>query len=147
MDTSSKLRMPTPSTLIHGVVALSGLFYTLTGVALLIAPFWFFQHIGTYPPFNRHYEGDLGAFLLPLGVALLVAARAPGRYVGVIWVAALGSALHLVNHLPDALERNTAAEWLGTVAPLTVLAAALLIVAMRLTGAGQAAQRSTAVGD
>src|SRR5262245_19190655 len=112
MNTLAKLRLPATSSIIQVVVAVSGLFYALTGVALLFAPDWFFQHIGTYPPFNRHYEGDLGSFLLPLGVALLVAARAPARYVGVIWLAALGSTLHLINHVPDALERNTPTEWL-----------------------------------
>src|SRR5262244_675689 len=114
MNTLAKLRPPATGSIIQVVVVVSGLLYTSTGVALLVAPNWFFQHIGTYPPYNRHYEGDLGSFLLPLGVALLVAARATARYVGVIWLAALGSALHFINHLPDALERNTPAEWLGT---------------------------------
>jgi hypothetical protein len=46
-------------------------FSLLTGLALLFASNWFFQTLGYFPPFNRHYAGDLGAFELPLGVGLL----------------------------------------------------------------------------
>src|SRR5712691_8523067 len=87
----------------HFVVGLAGLAYLLTGIALLFAPVWFFQTIGHFPPFNRHYEGDLGSFLLPLGVGLLVAARAPLKHIWVIRVAALGSLLHAGNHMYDAV--------------------------------------------
>jgi hypothetical protein len=113
------------------VAALAGVFYTATGLALLLAPVWFFQHIGGYPPYNRHYEGDLGAFLLPLGLALLFAARSPQRHATVVRIAALGSALHAVNHVYDAIQRGTAAEWFGTVAPLALFALALGWVALR----------------
>lgn len=53
------------------ILALSGLFYTLSGLALLFLPTWFFTYIGDFPPFNRHYMGDAGAFILPLGIGLL----------------------------------------------------------------------------
>ena len=117
------------------VVALAGVFYTATGLTLLFTPVWFFQHIGGYPPYNRHYEGDLGAFLLPLGLALLFAARSPERHAMLLRVAALGSALHAVNHIYDAIQRGTAAEWLGTVAPLALFALALGWVALRAPSA------------
>jgi len=70
------------------VVGLAGAAYLLIGIALLFAPGWFFSAIGNFQPFNRHYEGDLGSFLLPLGIGLLVAARDPARYIWVIRVAA-----------------------------------------------------------
>ena len=49
--------------LVQWVVALSGAGYTLTGLSQLFAPRWFFENIGKFPPFNRHYVGDLGAFI------------------------------------------------------------------------------------
>jgi hypothetical protein len=105
------------------VVALAGVFYALTGVALLFAPVWFFQHIGTFGPFNRHYEGDLGAFLLALGIGLLFAARSPSRYGLVVWVAAMGSLLHACNHVYDALvEGASPGQWLAQPVPLFVFA-------------------------
>ncbi|MBZ0282958.1 MAG: hypothetical protein K8L97_19620 [Anaerolineae bacterium] len=90
-----------------------GLLYLLTGVALLFAPEWFFQNIGYFPPFNRHYEGDLGAFLLPLGAAMLWAAREPAKHGLLVGMAAAGSILHAVNHIVDDLNAGlTLTQWL-----------------------------------
>ena len=64
--TSSRAGLP----LLPALVALAGLIHLATGLALLLAPAWFYQNIGTFPPFNRHYAGDLGAFQVGLGVGL-----------------------------------------------------------------------------
>jgi hypothetical protein len=45
----------------------------MSGVALFFAPQWFSD--STYPPFNRHDAGDLDALLMPMGIAILIAAR------------------------------------------------------------------------
>ncbi|HEY7124693.1 MAG TPA: hypothetical protein VH540_12130 [Ktedonobacterales bacterium] len=114
------------------VVALAGVFYTLTALALLFAPVWFFQHIGTYGLYNRHYEGDLGAFLLALGLALLVAARDPARHRLLVWAAALGSLFHALNHLYDSLlVLAWPGDWLMTTIPLLVFSLLLVWVALR----------------
>jgi len=103
--------------------------FFLAGFALLFAPVWFFQVVGHFPPFNRHYEGDLGSFLLSLGIGLLVAARAPARHIWVIRVAALGSLVHIGNHIYDAVVNSApASEWLSQIAPLLVLALLLIVV-------------------
>ena len=109
------------------IVAVSGVFYVLTALALLFAPVWFFQHIGTFGPYNRHYEGDLGSFLLALGIGLLFAARSPFKYGLVVWVAAMGSLFHACNHLYDALIQGASlAQWLEQPVPLFVLALLLI---------------------
>jgi peptidoglycan/LPS O-acetylase OafA/YrhL len=109
------------------VVAVAGVGYVLAGVALLFAPVWFFQHIGTFGPFNRHYEGDLGAFLLALGIGLLFAARSPSRCGLVVWVGAVGSLLHACNHIYDALMQGaTPGQWLAQPVPLVALALLLI---------------------
>jgi hypothetical protein len=46
-------------------------------VVLYFEPRWFYDNIGPYPPFNRHYEADLGTFLIPLGIAMVIGARNP----------------------------------------------------------------------
>lgn len=116
----------------QGVVAIAGMLYLLTGIALLFAPIWFFQHVGTFPPFNQHYEGDLGSFLAPLGIGLLVAAREPGKHAWLLWVAAIGSLLHAGNHLYDAfLYPTPVSEWFAQIVPLLVLALLLLVIAQR----------------
>lgn len=80
------------------VVALGGALYTATAAALLFAPRWFFENVGEFPPYNRHYEGDAGAFLAAIGLALLVAARRPAQHIGLVAVGAVASVVHAVNH-------------------------------------------------
>jgi hypothetical protein len=62
--------------------------YLASGMALMLAPDWFLSNVGNFPPFNRHYEGDLGTFLLPLGVGFIYAARNPVRNAVLLGVAA-----------------------------------------------------------
>jgi hypothetical protein len=89
------------------VVGLAGVGYALTGLALILAPHWFFDNIGPFAPFNRHYEGDLGAFLLPLGLGLLLVAREPVQHRIFLAVVAGASLLHAANHVYEALTGTT----------------------------------------
>jgi len=84
------------------VVVLNGLFYAAIGVLLLAAPEWFFANIGNFPPFNRHYLGDLGTFQVALGAMLLGALRRPAWSAALLGVAAAGGTLHALNHAYDA---------------------------------------------
>lgn len=115
-------------------MALAGAGYMLSGLAQLLAPQWFFENIGDFPPYNRHYVGDLGAFVLAMGAGLLVAARQPERHRLLIGVVALGSGLHALNHLYDDW---LSADWspahlLSQTLPLALLALALALVWRRL---------------
>jgi len=94
--------------------------------------------IGTFPPFNRHYQGDLGAFLLPLGIGLVVAARDPFKQLLLIRIAVIANLLHSLNHMYDAvLVRAPLGYWLSDTLPLLVMALLLLLVERR--GAAQPA--------
>lgn len=113
---------------IRAILLLDGLGYLATGAVLLFAPTWFYDNVGTFPPFNRHYAGDLGSFLLPLGLGLLLAARDPAGSRWLVFAVALGSLLHVLNHAYDAW---LAGSWLsdgptllslGVMAVLTVVA-------------------------
>ena len=90
-------------TLARSLIALVGLADTLAASALLLAPEWFFTTFGQFPPFNRHYAGDAGSFLLPIGLALVIAARDPVRYRPILLLGLLASWLHTLNHGYDAL--------------------------------------------
>ncbi len=128
---------PIQTWLARAIVALAGTGTILAGIALLFAPAWFFAHIGPYAPFNRHYEGDLGAFLLALGAGLFYAARAPWRHRALVAVAAAGNLLHAGNHIFDSLQQHaTLAHWLADTAPLVAVALLLVWVAMA-RGAGE----------
>ncbi len=89
--------------LLQILVAALGVVNLIAGLALMFAPQWFFENIGNYPPFNRHYEGDLGAFVSAIGIGLLWAARNPHKYRALIGIAFLADLLHLLNHVYDDL--------------------------------------------
>ena len=87
----------------QALIGLVGLADTVAGAALLLAPEWFYQTLGTFPPFNRHYAGDAGAFLLPIGIGLLFAAREPARFRAILALGLGASWLHALNHAYDAV--------------------------------------------
>jgi hypothetical protein len=129
MNTSTLARAAARPTIAQVVVAIAGVLHLLVGLAMLLAPMWFFVAIGTFPPFNRHYTGDMGAFQLALGAGLLVAARAPARQRLLIGSAAAGNLLHLLNHAYDALIGHASLGfWLADSGPLLVMTLALLLV-------------------
>jgi uncharacterized membrane protein len=98
-----------------GVVLLA-LVPLLGGIAEFVAPAWFYEQIGTYPPRNLHYVGDVGAFSLAYGAALLAAAWRPAWRVPLLVVGAGWFALHALNHAFDTDEaRSTARGVLDTV--------------------------------
>jgi hypothetical protein len=106
---------------------IAGVFYLLVTLTMFLNPLWFFENVGHFPPFNRHYMGDLASFLLPVAIGLMVAARDPYRYRLIIGIAAAGSVIHTFNHGYDAVvERITHGHWLVDFTPLVLLALALL---------------------
>ena len=129
MKTSTFVQTTARPTIAQAVVAIAGLAHLLVGLAILLAPMWFFVTIGTFPPFNRHYTGDMGAFQLALGAGLLFAARTPAHYRLLIGIAAAGNLLHMLNHAYDALLSHASLGfWLADTGPMLVLTLALLLV-------------------
>jgi len=129
MKTSTPTHITVRPTIAQAIVAIAGAIHLLVGLAMIFAPMWFFVTIGTFPPFNRHYTGDMGAFQLALGAGLLFAVRAPARQRLLIGTAAAGNALHLLNHAYDALiSRASLGYWLADTGPMLVLTLALLLV-------------------
>jgi hypothetical protein len=133
MNTSTFTRVTTRPTIAQVIVAIAGMMHLVVGLAMLLAPMWFFATIGTFPPFNRHYTGDMGAFQLALGAGLLFAARMPARQRLLIAIAGGGNLLHMLNHAYDALiSRASLGYWLADTGPLLVLTLALLLVSAGL---------------
>lgn len=110
-------------TWVRAVVLVGGISYALTGLALLLGPAWFFENIGNFPPFNRHYMGDLGSFLLPIGLGLMIASRHPTRHWALIAVVAVANLIHALNHTYDAIKGGQPLSfWLVDTVPLIVFA-------------------------
>jgi hypothetical protein len=78
------------------------LMHLLPGLGLLLLPAQFYT-IADFPPFNRHYMGDAGVFSFAIGLGLLMAVRRPSQHGLMIGAAAVGNALHVLNHLYDDL--------------------------------------------
>ncbi|WP_412027538.1 DUF6632 domain-containing protein [Deinococcus yunweiensis] len=83
------------------VLALLGLSHLTVAVLFFVAPVWVFENMAHFPPYNAHFLADIGAFNLPLGVGLMLAARSPRQQRTVIWLAALGNLAHAASHLRD----------------------------------------------
>jgi len=86
------------SAFVRATLIAGGLLYILSGISLLFMPGWFLEQVGTFPPFNRHYMGDAGSFVLALGIGLLLAARDPLRQRLMIAVGLIGTLVHTANH-------------------------------------------------
>jgi len=114
------------------IVLVAGILYLMAGMSLLLQPEWFFDNIGRYPPFNRHYMGDLGSFLAPLGIGLILASQNPSRNRLLIGVAVFASLIHSFNHIYDAwVGGEPIASWFGDVVPLFIFALIFLSVGLR----------------
>jgi len=107
----------------RAVLLIVGLSHALPGLLILLVPRWFYDNVGTFPPYNPHFLGDAGAFELPVGVALMAAATDPLRHRWLVLLGAAASLLHFANHLLGSLEGG--GQWLLTAA-VGVPAAALV---------------------
>jgi hypothetical protein len=105
----------------------AALINVLIALALFFSPEWFFEHIGHFPPYNRHYMGDTAAFLIGPALALLIAARDPARYRLLIGGLALASVIHIANHGYDAAHGLFNTGFVADFAPLILLSAALIL--------------------
>jgi hypothetical protein len=119
------------------VLALLGAINAGLGALALIAPDTFFDQIGKYGVENSHYVGDVGAFTLAYGLALLVAIRVPSWRVPVLALGAIWFGFHALNHAFDTGQaRSEARGWGDTIAIAAggVLLAYLARVSARLGG-------------
>lgn len=75
--------------------ALAGL-----GLWAFFAPASFYE-FATYPPYNRHFIHDVGAFMAGLGAVLILAAFRADALLVAFAGNAVGAAMHGISHLID----------------------------------------------
>jgi len=98
------------STLRVGLVVFA--VFNLTIAALMVfAPHLFFADIGPFGVQNDHYLRDVATFYAATGVALVVAERLISWRTPILFLAALQSGLHALNHLADIGAAHP--HWLG----------------------------------
>ncbi len=84
------------------VIAGFGAFTLVLGLWAIIAPVSFFDNIGHFPPYNRHFLHDVGAFQIGLGAAALFAvAWRDDALLAVLGGAAAGTTAHEIAHITD----------------------------------------------
>jgi hypothetical protein len=84
------------------VVTAFGAFTLVLGLWALIAPVSFFDNIGHFEPYNRHFLHDVGAFQIGLGAAALFAvAWRDDAILAVLGGAAAGATAHEIAHISD----------------------------------------------
>jgi len=94
----------------QAVLVVLGLIQVASGALALVAPGTFYDEIGHYGVENSHYVGDVGAFVLAFGAAVVVAAQRPAWRVPVLVLGALWYGLHAVNHAFDVGEARSDAR-------------------------------------
>lgn len=107
------------------VVAAFGIFTVSLGFWALVAPVNFFDNIGHFPPYNRHFLHDVGAFQIAIGAALLFAlAWRDDAILAVLGGAAAGATAHEIAHIIDYDEggRDSDPFTLGLIAVILLLA-------------------------
>lgn len=86
---------------LKAVLVVLGVVQVASGALALVAPGTFFDEVGRYGVENEHYVGDVGAFVLAFGIAVLVAAQRPAWRVPVLALGAVWYGLHTINHAFD----------------------------------------------
>ena len=123
----------------RAVLVVLGVVQVASGALALVAPGTFYDEVGRYGVENQHYVGDVGAFVLAFGIAVLIAAQRPAWRVPVLLVGALWSGLHAINHAFDVGDARSDAR--GIVDTIYIGLCALLYaylawVAARLQASG-----------
>ncbi|MGB8503475.1 hypothetical protein, partial [Mycobacterium sp.] len=99
------------STVVVTVLLVYGIYSTLLGLVMIVAPGFFFDTVGGFGPRNGHYIFDTAAFELPLGLLYLAAIRWPSWRVPVLAFATAHYVLHAISHLIDVNTANI--HWVG----------------------------------
>ncbi len=102
-------------------LGLTGLSYVAAGAALILIPAWFLENVGRFPPFNRHYMGDAGAFVLAIGVGVWLMRKNPWAHKSMLVAGLVATQLHALNHLYDAALHSDLQHWLQDALPNTLI--------------------------
>jgi hypothetical protein len=125
---------------LKAILVVIAAYHIVIGLLALVAPDAFFDQIGHYGIENSHYVGDVGAFILALGVAVAISIWRASWRAPILWLGALWYGFHAINHAFDTGEAKSEARgWSDT----------LLIAFGGVAAAwlARASERLNAVGD
>ena len=115
------------SATVRAFAVAAGVLTLALGLWSFASPESFYDQIATWPPYNRHFLHDIGAFQAGIGATLLIGAFARDALLVVLSGAAVGSVLHAIAHFIDRGAGGRASDpaALGVLAALFVVAAIL----------------------
>jgi len=100
---------------LKAVLVVIAAYHVVIGLLALVAPDTFFDQIGHYGIENSHYVGDVGAFILALGVAVAISIWRASWRAPLLWLGALWYGFHAINHAFDTGEAKSEARgWSDT---------------------------------
>jgi hypothetical protein len=132
------------SRIVVAVLVIYGIYSTVLGLVMLLAPGLMFDTVGGFGVRNDHYILDLAGFELPLGLMYLAAIRWPGWRVPTLVFATAHYALHAVSHVIDV--GNATPPWMG-VFDLTAIAVGLVVHVIAWWFSVDVARAMTSGGD
>ena len=78
-----------------------GAVYAVSGLWAFLAPESWFDTIGTYPPYNRHFVHDLGAFQIGLGATLVLTLVWRAPLLAALAANGVAAIFHFASHVVD----------------------------------------------
>jgi hypothetical protein len=92
---------------LKAILVVIAAYHIVIGLLALVAPDTFFDQIGHYGIENSHYVGDVGAFILALGVAVGISIWRASWRAPILWLGALWYGFHAINHVFDTGEAKS----------------------------------------
>jgi hypothetical protein len=89
------------NTVARVLVGVCAVFLLGSGLFALLAPEVFYNLAALYPPYNRHFIHDIGAFMLGLGSGLALALVLTDALLVALAATAVGGVAHFLSHLAD----------------------------------------------
>ena len=120
------------------VLVLGGLFFLVPGLWAFFDPQGFYDNVAEFPPYNRHFIHDIGAFQIGIGVTLLATAVWRDAAFVALAGAAAGATMHLVAHIIDHDHGGQ-----GSDVPVFAIFALLLVAAAGVRWLAMADARET----
>ena len=126
------------------VALLGGITLVTFGAWAFFAPRSFYDTLAVFPPYNRHFIHDVGAFQIGLGAVLLLTKYGKDALFVALAGVGIGSAVHVASHIMD---RNLGGNPETDIPLLTVLTLVLVAGAFAIRNAsssGDSSERSPA---
>lgn len=115
---------PAPSRILRVCVAVLGCISIAAGLWAMLGPHSFYEQAATFPPYNRHFIHDIGAFQIGLGSCLIAAPALADALLVVLIGNALGALAHFAGHVADRSIGGQSSD------PFTFGAVAIVLVAL-----------------